>query len=102
MSSEFEMSLVGELSFFLGLQIKQNAKGIFVSQAKYARSLLNKFGLTSPKHARTPMSTTTKVSVDSSGKDVDNTLYRSMIGNLLYVTGSRPDISYSVGVCARY
>ena len=102
MANEFEMSLVGELSFFLGLQVKQTKKGVFVSQTKYPRNLLKKFGWNSPKHARTPMSTTTKVSVDSAGKDVNNTLYRSMIGSLLYLTTSRPDIAYSVGVCARY
>ena len=102
MASEFEMSLVGELSFFLGLQFKQTEKGIFVSQTKYARNVLKKFGWNSPRHARTLMSTTTKVSVFSAGKDVDNTLYPNMIGSLLYLTASRPNIAYNVGICARY
>ena len=102
MASEFEMSMVGELSFFLGLQIKQTAFGIFVSQPKYARELLKKFGMISSKHSRTPMSTTVKLSLDSPVKDFNETLYRSMISSLLYLTTSRPDISFSVGVCARY
>ena len=100
MCSEFEISMVGELTFFLGLQIKQTAFGIFVSQPKYAQELPKKFGMMSSKHSRTPMSTTVKLSLDSAGKDYNETLYRSIIGSLLYLTASHPDISFSVGVCA--
>ena len=71
MKSEFEMSMVGELTFFLGLQVRQLEDGMFISQTKYARDLVKKFGLDSAKHARTPMSTTTKLSKDTSGKDVE-------------------------------
>ena len=99
MASEFEMSMVSELSFFLGLETES---GIFVSQPKYARELLKKFGMISSKHSRTPMSTIVKLSPDSAGKEFNETLQRSMIGSLLYLTTSCPDISYSVGVCARY
>ena len=102
MSHEFEMSLVGELSYFLGLQIRQLDDGIFITQAKYAKNLVKKFGLDKVKHCDTPMSTTLKLSKDASGKSVDQTLYRGMIGSLLYLTTSRPDISFSVRVCARY
>ncbi|CAL8138375.1 unnamed protein product [Prunus armeniaca] len=102
MTSEFEMSLVGELNYFLGLQIKQSHDGIFVSQSKYAKNLVTKFGLEGAKSARTPMSTSAKIHRDLHGKSVDQTLYRSMIGSLLYLTASRPDISFSVGVCARF
>ena len=102
MKSEFEMSMVGELTFFLGLQVKQMEEGTFVSQSKYAKNLVKKFGLESSKTAKTPMSTTTKLTKDENGAKVDPTLYRSMIGSLLYLTASRPDICYSVGVCARY
>ncbi|CAL9028710.1 unnamed protein product [Prunus brigantina] len=102
MTSEFEMSLVGELNYFLGLQIKQSHDGIFISQSKYAKSLVTKFGLEGAKSARTPMSTSAKIHRDLLGKSVDQTLYRSMIGSLLYLTASRPDISFSVGVCARF
>ncbi|KAK0588038.1 hypothetical protein LWI29_033242 [Acer saccharum] len=102
MSLEFEMSLVGELSYFLGLQIRQMHDGIFITQAKYAKNLVKKFGLEKAKHCDTPMSTTLKLSKDASGKSVEQTLYRGMIGSLLYLTASRPDISFSVGVCAKY
>ena len=81
MSHEFEMSLVGELSFFLGLQIKQLNDGIFITQAKYAKNLVKKFGLENVKHCDTPMSTTLKLSKDASGKSVEQTLYRGMIGS---------------------
>ncbi|KAG5555080.1 hypothetical protein RHGRI_012571 [Rhododendron griersonianum] len=102
MQSEFEMSMMGELAYFLGLQVRQLEHGMFVSQTKYALNLVKKFGLESAKHSRTPMSTTTKLSKDLDGIFVDQTLYRSMIGSLLYLTASRPDIAFSVGVCARY
>ncbi|CAL2227894.1 unnamed protein product [Prunus armeniaca] len=102
MTSEFEMSLVGELNYFLGLQIKQSHDGIFVSQSKYAKNLVKKFGLEATKSVRTPMSTSAKIHRDLHGKSVDQTLYRSMIESLLYLTASRLDISYSVGVCARF
>ena len=102
MKKEFEMSMVGKLTFFLGLQVKQKKEGIFVSQEKYARNIVKKFGLDSKKHASIPMSSSTKLNVDSSGMEVSPTLYRSIIGSLLYLTASRPDIAFNVGVCARY
>ncbi|XP_062029072.1 uncharacterized protein LOC133745095 [Rosa rugosa] len=102
MESEFEMSMCGELTFFLGLQVKQLDVGIFLSQTKYAENLIKKFGIESKKVVNNPMSTTTKLSEDPHGKSIDSTLYRSMIGSLLYLTASRPDISYNVGVCARF
>ncbi|KAJ9673020.1 hypothetical protein PVL29_026342 [Vitis rotundifolia] len=101
MKSEFEMSMVGELTYFLGFQVKQLKNGIFLSQSKYARELVKKFGLESTKHFRKPMPTNLKLSKDELGKRVEETLYRSMIGSLLYLTASRPDIAFSVGVCAR-
>ena len=102
MKKEFEMSMVGELTFFMGLQVKQMKEGIFVSQEKYARNIVKKFGLDSKKHASTPMSSSTKLNVDSFGVEMSPTLYRSIIGSLLYLTASRPDIAFSDGVCARY
>ncbi|KAK0579464.1 hypothetical protein LWI29_026695 [Acer saccharum] len=102
MTHKFEMSLVGELSYFPGLQIKQLNDGIFITQAKYAKNLVKKFGLENAKHCDTPMSTTLKLSKDASGKNVEQTLYWGMIGSLLYLTVSRPDISFSVGICAKY
>ena len=102
MKKEFEMSMVGKLTFFLGLQVKQQKEGIFISQEKYAKNIVKKFGLDSKKHATTPMSSSIKLNVDSSGVEVSPTLYRSIIGSLLYLTASRLDIAFSVGVCARY
>ena len=96
------MSMIGELTHFLGLQIHQQDSGIFLSQSKYAKNLVKKFGLESASSIRTPVSPNVKLTVDLLGKSVDPSLYRSMIGSLLYLTASRPDISYSVGVCARY
>ena len=101
MQAEFEMSMIRELTHFLGLQIHQQDSGIFLSQSKYAKNLVKKFGLESASSIRTPMSPNVKLTVDLLGKSVDPFLYRSMIGRLLYLTASRPDISYSVGVCAR-
>ena len=102
MQVEFEMSMIGELTHFLGLQIRQQDSGIFLSQSKYAKNLVKKFGLESASSVRTPMSPNVKLTVDLLGKSVDSFLYRSMIGSLLYLTASRPDISYSLGVCPRY
>jgi len=102
MKQEFEMSMIGELNYFLGLQVKQTAEGIFISQSKYARDLVKRFGLDGKSHARTPMSTSVKISSDLVGKSIDPSLYRSMIGSIMYLTASRPDIAFSVGVCARF
>lgn len=88
MSTEFAMSMVGDLSNFLGLQIKQLKNGMFVSQSKYAKDLVKRFGLDDAKHMRTPMVSTEKLTKDEAGNEVDPTLYRSMIGNLLYLTPS--------------
>jgi hypothetical protein len=85
--------MIGELTYFLGLQAKQTFEGIFISQAKYAKDLVKRFGLDGKSHARTPMSTNVKMSADLTSKQVDPTPYRSMIGSLLYLTASRPDIA---------
>ncbi|KAH9649857.1 hypothetical protein KPL70_026141 [Citrus sinensis] len=102
MSKEFEMSMMGELKYFLGLQIKQNEEGIFINQAKYVKDLLKLFGIDDSKTKNTPMSTTTKLDKDEKGKEVDIKMYRGMIGSLLYLTASRPDIMFSVCLCARF
>ena len=102
MKTEFEMSMVGELTYFLGLQVKQSKDGIFISQSKYAKNLVKKFGLQGAQHKRTPIGTHTRLTKDENGVSVDQSLYRSMIGSLLYLTASRPDLCYSVGVCARF
>ena len=101
--NEFEMSMMGELSFFFGLQIKQLKDDIFLSQEKYTRDLLKKFKLNEGKVAKTHMSTTTEFNKDEKGKCVDiKKTYRGMIGSLLYLTASRPDIMFNVCLCARF
>ena len=100
MKKEFEMGMVGELTFFLGLQVKQRKEGIFISQEKYTRNIVKKFGLDSKKHASTPMSLQSLILIFR--VEASPILYRSIIGSLLYLTASRPDIAFSVGVCARY
>ena len=101
MQAEFKMSMNGELTHFLGLQIRQQDSSIFLFQSKYAKNLVKKFGLESASSVRTPMSLNVKLTVDLLGKSVNSSLYRSMIGSLLYLTTSRPDISYSVRMCTR-
>ena len=88
MQSEFEMSLVGELTYFLGLQVKQMEDSIFLSQSKYAKNIVKKFGMENASHKRTPAPTHVKISKDENGVSVDQSLYRSMIGSLLYLTAS--------------
>ncbi|GJS29698.1 retrovirus-related pol polyprotein from transposon TNT 1-94 [Tanacetum coccineum] len=102
MHDEFEMSMMGELNFFLGLQIKQFEDGIFLNQSKYVKEILNKFGLENAKPIKTPMSFETKLTRDEEGEPIDDTKYRGMIGSLLYLTASRPDIMFSVCLCARF
>ena len=102
MKKEFEMSMVGELNYFLGLQVKQRKDGIFISQKKYAKNLVKRFSLDSKKHSSTLINSLLKLSLDPTDVEVDSTLYQSMIGNLLYLTTSRPNIAFSVGVCAGF
>ena len=102
MASEFEMSMIGELTYFLGLQIKQLKEGTFVSQGKYIRDMIKKFGMQDAKVISTPMGTNGTLDKDTSGNMVDQKAYRSMIGSLLYVTASRPDVMFSVCMCARF
>ena len=82
--------------------MKQTDLGIYINQEKYARNLVKRFGLDKAAHARTPMVANAKLTNDPSGESVDVTLYRSMIGCLLYLIASRPDIAFSVGICSRF
>jgi hypothetical protein len=102
MQNEFEMLLLGELSFFLGLQIRQSNQRIFISQTKYIREMLKRFGMEDCKPVITPMQTSCKLSKDDDSKSTDQRQYRSMIGSLLYVTTSRPDVMQPVGQVVRF
>jgi hypothetical protein len=94
--------MIRELSYFLGLQIKQLKNGIFVSQGKYIKDMLKKFGMIDSKAISTLVGTNDNLDSDASGNMVDQKLYRSMIGSLLYVTAPRPDDMFSVCMCARF
>jgi hypothetical protein len=102
MSREFEMSMMGELQFFLGLRIKQSKEGTFVHQAKYTTDIVTKFKMEDSKAMETPMSTTTALDAYEEGEHVDQKEYRSMIGSLLYLMTTRLDIQFSVCLCARF
>ncbi|GJR29510.1 retrovirus-related pol polyprotein from transposon TNT 1-94 [Tanacetum coccineum] len=102
MHDEFEMSMIGELSFFLGFQIEQLEDGIFLNQSKYIKEMLKKFGLEDSKPIKTPMSSKTKLTRDENGESIDDTKYRGMIGSLLYPTASHPVIMFSVCLCAHF
>ncbi|GJT21712.1 hypothetical protein Tco_0891649 [Tanacetum coccineum] len=93
---------MGELTFFLGLQVTQKDDGIFISQDKYVDEILKKFGFSTIKKASTPMETSKSLLKDAEAKDVDVHLYRSMIGSLMYLTSSRPDIMFTVCACVRF
>ncbi|GJY12628.1 retrovirus-related pol polyprotein from transposon TNT 1-94 [Tanacetum coccineum] len=98
---KFDMSMIGELKFFLGIQIHQSPRGIFINQAKYAQEILKNHGMTSCDSIGTPMATK-HLDADLSGTPVDQTKYRSMVGALMYLTASRPDIVHATCYCARY
>jgi hypothetical protein len=102
MKSEFQMSMMGELTVFLGIQVKQIKQGTFVHQAKYTKDLMKKFNMAELKLVSTPMSSTASLGPDEDGEAVDQREYRSMIGSLLYVTTTWPDIQFTVGLCARF
>jgi hypothetical protein len=101
MIQKFEMSMMGELKYFLGFQIKQLQEGTFISQTRYIQDILNKFGMKDGKPIKTPMGTNGHLDLDTRVKSVDQKVYRSMIGSLLYLCASRPDIMLSVCMCAR-
>ncbi|KAJ9539173.1 hypothetical protein OSB04_031906 [Centaurea solstitialis] len=102
METEFEMSMMGELNFFLGIQVKQNLDGIFINQSKYIKDMLKKFNMTDCSPIKTPMPTGNLLGPDLAGKSVDQKIYRSMIGSLLYLTATRPDIMFATCFCARF
>jgi hypothetical protein len=102
MTQKFEMSMMGELTYFLGFQVKQLKDDTFLSQTMYTQDLLKRFGRKDAKPAKTPMGTDGHVDLNKGGKFIDQKAYRSMIGSLLYLCASRPDIMLSVCMCARF
>ncbi|GJX89867.1 putative ribonuclease H-like domain-containing protein [Tanacetum coccineum] len=102
MHDKFQMSSMGELTFFLGLQVKQKEDGIFISQDKYVADILRKFGFTYVKIASTPMDIENPLLKDLDSDDVVVHLYKSMIRSLMYLTSSRQDIMFAVCACAKF
>nr|GFB18741.1 retrovirus-related Pol polyprotein from transposon TNT 1-94 [Tanacetum cinerariifolium] len=100
MKSRFEMSMMGEMTFFLGLQVNQSPCGIFINQSKYVLEILNKYEMESCDPVGTPMEIKDKLDLDQNGTPVDITKYHSMIGALMYLTSSRPDIVHATRLCA--
>ena len=96
------MSMLGELTLFLGLQLSQSEKWIFISQIKYIKEMLKTFKMEESKPVSTPMVIGCKLSKDDEFLEVDLTMYRSMIGSLLYVTATRPDVVQVVGLVSRF
>ncbi|GKA38759.1 retrovirus-related pol polyprotein from transposon TNT 1-94 [Tanacetum coccineum] len=101
-TTKFKMSMMGQMSFFLRLQISQSPRGIFINQSKYASEIVKKYGLLTTDSVDTPVVEKNKLDDDLQGKQVDATIYRGMIGSLMYLTSSRPDLIYAVCLCARY
>jgi hypothetical protein len=102
MESEFQMFMMGELTFFLDIQVKQTKQGTFVHQAKYMKEVMKKFNMAELKPVSTPMSSIASLGPDEDGEAVDQREYRSMIGSLLYLTATWSDIQFTVGLCARF
>ncbi|GKD36151.1 retrovirus-related pol polyprotein from transposon TNT 1-94, partial [Tanacetum coccineum] len=102
MTKKFEMSMMRELTYFLGLKIKQDDKGISICQEQYTRNLLKKYEISNSSSVKTPMVPPNNIGLDLTGKPINETLYRGMIGSLMYLTATRPDIQFSTVLCARY
>ncbi|GJW20651.1 retrovirus-related pol polyprotein from transposon TNT 1-94 [Tanacetum coccineum] len=102
MQSIFEMSMMGEMKFFLGVQLHQPRRGIIINQSKYALEILKKHDMEKCNSNGTPMAISPKLDVDLSGTPIDQTKYHSMIGSLMYLTTSRTDLVYAPCCCARY
>nr|GFB60536.1 uncharacterized mitochondrial protein AtMg00810-like [Tanacetum cinerariifolium] len=100
-TTKFKILMMGQMSFFLGLQISQSPRGIFIIQSKYASEIVKKYGMHTTNSIDTPMVKKSKLDEDLQGKLVDATLYHGMIGSFMYLTSSRPDLIYAVFLCAQ-
>jgi hypothetical protein len=100
--NEFQMSKMGELTFFLGIQVKQMKECIFIHQTKYMKDLMKKFNMAELKPVSTPMSTVAVLDPDENGETVDRREYRSMIGSLLYLMETQSDIQFVMCLCAHF
>lgn len=102
MKLEFDMTDLGKMKYFLGVEVQQSSKGIHLCQRKYAREILDRFGMGSCNSVKNPMVPGTKLSKEVGGADVDATLFKQMVGSLMYLTATRPDMMYVVCLISRY
>ncbi|TYJ97580.1 putative mitochondrial protein [Cucumis melo var. makuwa] len=102
MTQEFKMTDIGLMSYYLGIEVKQSEEGIFISQERYTREILEKFNMMNSKPVATPIETGTKLSKHEEGDDVDPSYFKSLVGSLRYLTCTRPDILFSVGLVSRF
>jgi hypothetical protein len=102
MTQKFDMSMMEVLTYFLGFQVKQLKEETFLSQTKYFQDIIKKFGMKDAKPTKTPMGTDEHLDLNTGGKSIDQKVYQSMIGSLLHLCASRPDIILSVSICARF
>jgi hypothetical protein len=102
MTKRFQISMMGELKFFLGFQVKQMKEETFICETNYVKDMLKKFDMTEAKPIKTPMTLNGHLDLNEAGKSVDQKVYHSMIGSLLYLCASRPDIMLSVYMRARF
>lgn len=102
MKKEFDMTDLGKMKYFLGVEVVQNSDGIFIGQRKYAREVLERFGMKQCNSVYNPIVPGCKLSKDGSGAEIDATMYKKMVGSLMYLTATRPDLMYSVCLISRY
>ncbi|XP_022855734.1 uncharacterized protein LOC111376952 [Olea europaea var. sylvestris] len=98
----FDMSDLGKMHYFLGIEVVQSAGGIFISQTKYVREILSRFQMKNCNSASTPIEVGLKLIKDSEGMRVDNTLHKQIVGSLMYLTATRPNIMHAVSLISRY
>lgn len=102
MKKVFDMTDLGKMRYFLGAEVFQNAEGIFISQSKYAKEVLERFGMDMSKPVQNPMVPWSKLSKEGSRSAVDATTYKQMVGSLMYLTATRPDLMFAVYLISRY
>ncbi|XP_040966389.1 uncharacterized mitochondrial protein AtMg00810-like [Gossypium hirsutum] len=102
MMEMFEMSDLGRMNYFLGMEVNQTEKGIFLCQSSFTMKILDKFSMKNCKPTSTPMAVGVKLSRQGSGEPICETMYKSLIGSLLYLTATRPDIMFAVSMLSRY
>ena len=102
MTKEFEMTDIGLMAYYLGIEVKQNEEGIFISQESYTKEILKKFKMDDCKPVSTPMECGVKLTKYDKGESVDPTFFKSLVGSLRYLTCTRPDILYAVGLISRH